>query len=64
MLCCRKTSIRFFQCLNEVESWSGGSNDVAVGLCLGDLDGQIYLLADIIFIYMKPISEPSWTVAR
>ena len=34
---------RFFQCLNEVESGSGGENDVAVGLCLADLGGLLLL---------------------
>ena len=33
----------FFQCLNKVESWSSGGDDVAVGLSLGDLDGLLLL---------------------
>lgn len=33
----------FIHRLNEVESWSGCGDDVAVGLCLGDLDGLLLL---------------------
>lgn len=32
-----------FQCLNKIESWSSGGDDVAVGLSLSDLNGLLLL---------------------